>query len=65
MVKKLIFGKLLYHRKCKQRGVGSQKKSNLVNVVCERTLTVTNTRSRGVTIGKTEVLPEYNRWSTS
>ena len=36
MVKKSIFCKLLYHRKCKQRGVGGQKKTNLVNVVCER-----------------------------
>ena len=34
--KKLTFCKLLYHRKCKQRGVGGQKKTNLVNVVCER-----------------------------
>ena len=33
-----IFCKLLYHRKCKRRGVGGQKKSNLVNVVCERPL---------------------------
>ena len=33
--KKLTFCKLLYHRKCKQRGVGGQKKPNLVNVVCE------------------------------
>ena len=32
------FLKLLYHRKCKRRGVGSQKKTNLVNVVCERPL---------------------------
>ena len=36
--KKLTFCKLLYHRKCKQRGVGGQKKTNLVNVVCERPL---------------------------
>ena len=36
--KKLTFCKLLYHRKCKQRGVGGQKKPNLVNVVCERPL---------------------------
>ena len=36
--KKLTFCKLLYHRKCKQRGVGGQKKTNLVNVVCERLL---------------------------
>ena len=35
MVKKLTFCKLLYHRKCKRRGVGCQKKTNLVNVVCE------------------------------
>ena len=28
--------KLLYHRKCKRRGVGGQKKPNLVNVACER-----------------------------
>ena len=39
MVKKLTFCKLLYHRKCKWRGVGGQKKPNLVNVVCERPLT--------------------------
>ena len=32
------FCKLLYHRKCKRRGVGGQKKTNLVNVVCERPL---------------------------
>ena len=37
--KKLTFCKLLYHRKCKRRGLGGQKKSNLVNVVCERPLT--------------------------
>ena len=36
--KKLTFCKLLYHRKCKRRGVGGQKKPNLVNVVCERPL---------------------------
>ena len=29
--KKLTFCKLLYHRKCKRRGVGGQKKTNLVN----------------------------------
>ena len=33
--KKSTFCKLLYHRKCKRRGVGGQKKPNLVNVVCE------------------------------
>ena len=38
--KKLTFCKLLYHRKCKQRGVGGQKKTNLVNVVCERPLII-------------------------
>ena len=38
MVKKNRFCKLLYHRKCKRRGVGGQKKSNFVNVVCERPL---------------------------
>ena len=38
--KKLTFFKLLYHRKCKPMGVGDQKKTNLVNVVCERPLTV-------------------------
>ena len=38
--KKLTFCKLLYHTKCKQRGVGGQKKPNLVNVVCERPLLV-------------------------
>ena len=32
------FCKLSYHRKCKRRGVGGQKKTNLVNVVCERPL---------------------------
>ena len=31
--KKSTFCKLLYHRKCKQRGVGGQKKQNFVNVV--------------------------------
>ena len=36
--KKLTFCKLLYHRKCKRRGVGGQKKPNFVNVVCERPL---------------------------
>ena len=34
--KKSTFCKLLYHRKYKRRGVGGQKKKNLVNVVCER-----------------------------
>ena len=34
--KKWTFCKLLYHRKCKRRGVGGQKKTNFVNVVCER-----------------------------
>ena len=34
----MTFCKLLYHRKCKRRGVGGQKKPNLVNVVCERPL---------------------------
>ena len=34
--KNLIFCKLLYHRKCKRRGVGGQKKPNFVNIVCER-----------------------------
>ena len=38
--KKLTFCKLLYLRKCKRRGVGGQKKPNLVNVVCERPLKV-------------------------
>ena len=38
--KKSTFCKLLYHRKCKQRGVGGQKKPNFVNIVCERPLTV-------------------------
>ena len=37
--KKSTFCKHLYHRKCKRRGVGGQKKPNLVNVVCERPLT--------------------------
>ena len=36
--KKSTICKLLYHRKCKQRGIGGQKKPNLVNVVCERPL---------------------------
>ena len=36
--KKYTFLKSLYHRKCKPRGVGGQKKPNLVNVVCERPL---------------------------
>jgi len=36
--KKSTFCKPLYHRKCKRRGVGGQKKPNLVNVVCERPL---------------------------
>jgi len=35
--KKSTFCKLLYHRKCKRREVGGQKKTNLVNVVCKRT----------------------------
>ena len=34
--KKSTFCKLSYHRKCKRRGVGGQKKPNFVNVVCER-----------------------------
>ena len=34
----MTFCKLLYHRNCKRRGVGGQKKPNLVNVVCERPL---------------------------
>ena len=33
--KKSTFCKLLYHRKCKRRGVGGQKKTKFVNVVCE------------------------------
>ena len=37
--KKLTFCKQLYHRKCKRRGVGGQKKPYIVNVVCERPLT--------------------------
>ena len=40
--KKLIFCKHLYHRKCKRRGVGGQKKPNLVNKVCERPLILLN-----------------------
>ena len=36
--KKSTFCKLFYHRKCKRRRVGGQKKTNLVNVVCERPL---------------------------
>ena len=38
VVKILTFCKLLYHRKCKRRGLGGQKKTNLINVVCERPL---------------------------
>ena len=34
MVKKSTFCKILYHRKCKRRGAGGQKKPNIVNVVC-------------------------------
>jgi hypothetical protein len=41
--KKSTFCKLLYHRKCKRREVGGQKKTNLVNIVCERPLRVTCT----------------------
>ena len=37
MVKKSTFCK---HRKCKRRGEGGQKKPNLVNVVCEKPLTL-------------------------
>ena len=33
--KKSTFCKLSYHRKCKRRGVGGQKKPNFVYVVCE------------------------------
>ena len=36
--KKSTFCKRLYHRKCKRREVGGQKKQNLVNIVCERPL---------------------------
>ena len=36
--KRLTFCKLLYHTKCKRRGVGGQKKTNLVTVVFERPL---------------------------
>ena len=36
--KKSTFCKHLYHRRCKRRGVGGKKKTNLVNVVCERPL---------------------------
>ena len=43
--KKLTFCKLLYPRKCKRRGVGGQKKTNLVNVVCERSL-IAKTKSK-------------------
>ena len=35
---RLTFCKLSYHRKCKRRGVGGQKKPNFVNIVCERPL---------------------------
>ena len=33
--KKPTLCKLLYHRKCKWRGVGGQKKPNIVNIVCD------------------------------
>ena len=36
----MTFCKLLFHRKCKWRAVGGQKKTNLVNVVCERPLII-------------------------
>ena len=36
MVKKSTFCKHRYHRKCKRRGVGGQKKLNLITIVCER-----------------------------
>ena len=39
-LKKLTFCKHLYRRKCKRRGVGGQNKPILVNVVCERPLSV-------------------------
>ena len=53
--KKLTFCKLSYHRKCKRRGVGGQKKSNFVNVVCERPLRVK------VRVGKTGSLGPLSR----
>ena len=50
--KKSTFCKFLYHGKCKRRGVGGQKKTNLVNVVCERPL-----------IQMTNTHPEATMWT--
>ena len=36
--KKSTFCKFLYHRKCKRRAVGGQKKTNFENIVSERPL---------------------------
>ena len=38
--KKTTFCKLLYHRKCKRRRIGGQKKTNVVNIVCDRPLSM-------------------------
>ena len=46
----MTFCKLLYHRKWKRRGVGCQKKTNLVNVVCERPLSSQNKRPKTLEI---------------
>ena len=35
-LKKSSFCKLSYHKICKRKGVGDQKKTNAVNVACER-----------------------------
>ena len=48
--KKSTFCKLLYHRKCKPKGVGGQKKKNLVNVVCECPLSLALKTGRCTTI---------------
>ena len=47
-LKKFTFCKLLYHRKCKQRWVGGQKKTNLVIVVCERPLIQSENRGKEI-----------------
>ena len=52
---KSTFCKLLYHRKCKQRGVGGQKKPNLVNVVSERPLTLSYRKL-------IEIIGWFKRW---
>ena len=47
----MTFCKLLYHRKSKRRGVGGQKKPNLVNVVCERPLMVVDSSFLSSSLG--------------